>query len=96
MAKDRREEAEQFFVKYHADGDASSPLVKLQLDEITEQMNMYRDENPWWDFRELFNSRPSRYRTLMVICMAFFGQWSGNNVVCTSLLRTSQLYCDFP
>ncbi|XXH02124.1 hypothetical protein Hte_008492 [Hypoxylon texense] len=81
MANDRREDAERFFVKYHSDGDASSPLVKLQIDEIIEQMSMYRDENPWWDFRELFNSRPARYRTFMVVGMAFFGQWSGNNVV---------------
>ena len=44
-------------------------------------MSLYRDDNPWWDFRELFNTRAARYRLAMVILMSFFGQWSGNNVV---------------
>jgi hypothetical protein len=55
--------------------------VTLQVNEIVEQMHLYRDDNPWWDFRELFNTRAARYRLAMVIAMAFFGQWSGNNVV---------------
>lgn len=33
------------------------------------------------DHRELLNTRAARYRSYMVIMMAFFGQWSGNNVV---------------
>ncbi|ETS79836.1 hypothetical protein PFICI_07365 [Pestalotiopsis fici W106-1] len=81
IANDRLEEAELFFAKYHADGDATAPIVQLQVDEIVQQMHTFRDDNPWWDFRELFNSRQARYRTFMVVCMAFFGQWSGNNVV---------------
>jgi MFS family permease len=40
-----------------------------------------RGDNHWWDFRELGNTRAARYRLGMVIGMAFFGQWSGNNVV---------------
>jgi MFS family permease len=31
--------------------------------------------------QELFNSREARYRTMLVISMAFFGQWSGNGPV---------------
>lgn len=49
--------------------------------EIVDQMNASRNDNPWWDFRELANTRGARYRLYMVIAMAFFGQWSGNNVV---------------
>ena len=81
IAHDRHDEALGFFAKYHGDGDASHPLVSLQANEIVEQMNLYRDENPWWDLQELFNTRAARYRMAMVILMAFFGQWSGNNVV---------------
>lgn len=83
ISRDRREEAAKIFAKYHADGDIHAPIVNLQVTEIVEQMNLYRDENPWWDFRELFNTRAARYRLAMVITMAFFGQWSGNNVVST-------------
>jgi hypothetical protein len=76
IAHDRLEEATNIFAKYHADGDENAPIVKLQVAEIIEQMNLYRDENPWWDFRELYNTKAARYRLAMVIGMAFYGQWS--------------------
>lgn len=81
LAKDRREEAIAVMAKYHGDGDENHPLVQLQLHEITEDFSATRNDNPWWDFRELYNTKAARYRMMMVIAMAFFGQWSGNNVV---------------
>ncbi|KAL1595938.1 hypothetical protein SLS60_009628 [Paraconiothyrium brasiliense] len=81
ISKDRREEAIAIMAKYHGDGDASSPVVQLQLREISEDFARFRNENPWWDLRELVNTRAARYRLMLVICMSFFGQWSGNNVV---------------
>ena len=81
LAKDRREEAIAIMAKYHGDGDVNSPLVQLQLQQITEDFSQTRNDNPWWDFRELGNTKAARYRLAMVIAMAFFGQWSGNNVV---------------
>lgn len=62
-------------------GDRHNPIVQLQYHEIIEQLSAVRDENPWWDFRELGNTKAARYRLFMVIAMSFFGQWSGNNVV---------------
>lgn len=81
IAQDRADEAIDIMAKYHADGDRNHPIVQLQYREIVEQAEQYRDENPWWDYRELFNTRAARYRLSMVIMMSFFGQWSGNNVV---------------
>ncbi|ORX95935.1 general substrate transporter [Clohesyomyces aquaticus] len=81
LAKDRREEAIAVMAKYHGDGNPDSPIVQLQLREICEDFAVTRNDNPWWDFRELGNTRAARYRLAMVIAMAFFGQWSGNNVV---------------
>jgi MFS family permease len=81
LANDRREEAIKIMAKYHGNGDANSPLVQLQLQQITDDFAQARNDNPWWDFRELGNTRAARYRLAMVIAMAFFGQWSGNNVV---------------
>jgi len=66
--------------KYHGDGNPNDPIVQLQLREITEDMSVTRNDNPWWDFRELGNTAAARYRLYMVILMSFFGQWSGNNV----------------
>jgi hypothetical protein len=81
LANDRREEAIAIMAKYHGDGDPNSPLVQLQLQQITDDCAQTRDSNPWWEFRELFNTRAARDRLAMVIAMAFFGQWSGNKVV---------------
>lgn len=67
--------------KYHGNGNEDSPIVQLQLREITEDFARTTTDNAWWDFRELVNTRAARYRLAMVIAMAFFGQWSGNNVV---------------
>lgn len=84
---DRCEEAVKIFAKYHADGDVNAPIVKLQVSEVIEQRAQYRDDNPWWDFRELCNTRAARYRIMLVILMAFFGQWSG-------MLNSLVLLCD--
>ncbi|CAN9104882.1 general substrate transporter [Alternaria alternata] len=81
LAHDRREEAIAIMAKYHGNGNPNSPIVQLQLHEITEDFAVTRNDNPWWDFRELGNTKAARYRLAMVIAMAFFGQWSGNNVV---------------
>ncbi|KAH7410550.1 general substrate transporter [Cadophora sp. MPI-SDFR-AT-0126] len=81
IAQDRREEALAIFAKYHGDGDENSPVVQLQYHEVIDNLHATKDDNPWWDFRELVNTRAARYRLYMVIGMSFFGQWSGNNVV---------------
>lgn len=77
--KDRREEAAAVLAKYHGDGDANAPIVTLQISEIIADMAESRNDNPWWDFKELVHTSAARYRLFMVIAMAFFGQWSGNN-----------------
>lgn len=81
IAHDRPDEALAVLAKYHGDGDPDSAIPQLQYREIVEENSLTRDENPWWDFRELVHTRAARYRLAMVICMAFIGQWSGNNVV---------------
>ncbi|RYC63770.1 hypothetical protein CHU98_g2411 [Xylaria longipes] len=60
---------------YHGEGDPSSPLVQLQYHEIIEEYQASKNDNHWWDFRELANTRAARYRLAMVIGMSFFGQW---------------------
>jgi hypothetical protein len=93
IAQDRAEEALEIFTKYHGDGDRDSPLVQLQYREIVEENALTRNENPWWDFRELVHTRAARYRLYMVIAMAFFGQWSGNNVVSYFMVSSVMFYC---
>lgn len=81
MGKDRTEEALAVLAKYHGDGDPNAPIVQLQYHEILHDRTHNPSDDRWWDFRELFRNRQARYRTMLVILMSFFGQWSGNNVI---------------
>ena len=50
MAKGREDEALTFLIKYHGDGNPSSPLVELEMEECRAAMvQLARDNRPWWD-----------------------------------------------
>ncbi|KAJ4193147.1 hypothetical protein NW767_010436 [Fusarium falciforme] len=80
ISKDRTEEALAIFAKYHGEGDPNSPVVQLQYQQILEE-HTHEEPGRWWDYRELVNTRSARYRIMLVVATAFFGQWSGNNVI---------------
>ncbi|KAM0130931.1 hypothetical protein ACHAP3_007158 [Botrytis cinerea] len=81
VANDRHEEALNIMAKYHGEGDRSSPLVQLELCEMMEEISKTGADKRWWDFRELFDSREVRYRTMLTCAIALFGQWTGNGPV---------------
>ncbi|KAH9849895.1 general substrate transporter [Lenzites betulinus] len=69
------DKAREILVKYHGDGDPGSPIVALELEEMQQVISATGSDKRWWDFRALFNSRSARYRTFLIACIAFFGQW---------------------
>lgn len=75
VGQGRVDKAREILVKYHGDGDTNSPIVALELEEMQQAISPDGSDKRWWDFRELFNSRSARYRTFLVACVAFFGQW---------------------
>lgn len=77
----RRSDAVDVLAKYHGDGDASNPVVMLELKEFDEQISQTGSDKRWWDYGELVNNRNNRYRLMLVIFVGFFGQWSGNGLV---------------
>jgi len=81
MANDRHEEALNVMAKYHGEGDRNSPIVQLEYREMLEDISVTGSDKRWWDYRELFNSPEVRYRTMLVLAIGFFGQWSGNGPV---------------
>lgn len=83
IAHDRHEEAHRLLIKYHGEGDPASIIVQMEYEEMCEQIKSGNDgsDKRWWDYREIFNSPNARYRLYMVVGMAFFGQWTGNNVI---------------
>ncbi|KAI0718074.1 general substrate transporter [Cerioporus squamosus] len=74
IGQGRVDKAREILVAYHGDGDASSAVVALELEEMLEVISAEGSDKRWWDFRDLFNSRSARYRTFLISCIAFFGQ----------------------
>ncbi|KAK8054355.1 hypothetical protein PG996_013656 [Apiospora saccharicola] len=83
VGKDRHEEARAFLVKYHANGDANHPLVDLEMSEMIESLRVepITEWRNFFDLRVLVRTRARRYRTMLNVVFAWFGQFSGNNVV---------------
>jgi len=81
MSHDRHEDALKVLTEYHGEGDRESPIVQLEYREMIAEISITGSDKRWWDYRELFNSKEVRYRTMLVVFVAFFGQWSGNGPV---------------
>lgn len=81
IAQDRHEEALNVITKYHGEGSRASPIVHLSYHEMLADISPNGADKRWWDYRELVNTPEVRYRSLLVLAMAFFGQWAGNGPV---------------
>jgi MFS family permease len=73
----RREEAHRILVKYHAEGDAESPLLQYEVTEIeaaieTEKM---QSQSSWLGW---IRTPANRYRLFIVVTSGFIIQWCGN------------------
>ncbi|KAJ7228311.1 general substrate transporter [Mycena pura] len=80
LAVGRKDEALAILARYHGADDPNSPLVQLEWREFEEAIKLDASDKRWWDYRGLVNTRNARYRTFMMVLMAFFGQWSGNGL----------------
>ena len=90
VAHGRVDEARRILVKYHGEGDASSPLVHAELAEIEVALAAERENNMSW--REFFRSRGNLHRLAICVATAVFGQTSGNNLISnylTSILKAT-------
>jgi hypothetical protein len=82
VGQERFEEARSIVVKYHANGDATHPIVNLQMSEMSESMRNggMMTWKSTFDIRNLFNTRARRYCLALCIAFSWFGQFSGNNI----------------
>jgi hypothetical protein len=80
MAKDQPEKARAILATFHANGDADHPLVELEMTEMRQaiQETGMMSWRTYFDIRDLFKSRSRRYRMMLNITFAWFGQFSGN------------------
>ncbi|KAJ7209034.1 general substrate transporter [Mycena rebaudengoi] len=85
----QKDEALHILARYHGNDDVNSPLVLLEWKEFEESIKLNASDKRWWDYSELVNTRNARYRTFMMLLMAFFGQEADLGKIELQLLRFS-------
>ncbi|PAV20274.1 MFS lactose permease [Pyrrhoderma noxium] len=72
--------AYDFLINYHGNGDINNPIVRLEIEEFQKSISQTGSDKRWWDFKALVKTHNTRWRSLMVFLMGFFGQMSGNGL----------------
>ncbi|KIP06118.1 hypothetical protein PHLGIDRAFT_128472 [Phlebiopsis gigantea 11061_1 CR5-6] len=86
-SKGREEEALNVLAYYHGNGDRKHPLVEYEFDEIRTAIAMDR-EAAAVGWLTLVKTPGNRRRLRVMIAVAFFSQWSGNNLISYYLNKT--------
>jgi hypothetical protein len=92
----QEERAARVLVKYHANGDENDPIVALEMAEIAQAIQQDREINATTSYKTLISNHANRYRTMIIIAIGFFSQWSGNGLISyyLSLILESIGYTD--
>lgn len=77
---DRTEEAEAVLIKYHAEGDVNSELVRAEMLQIRTTLDLEKEaaRHSWSD---LVATAGMRRRLLITSALGLFTQWSGNTLI---------------
>lgn len=80
VSKDREDEAFAILVKYHAEGDASSEIVKAEMAQIrsTIKLELENSKQSWLD---MVRTAGMRRRVFIACMMGLFTQMSGNTLL---------------
>ncbi|KAE9371095.1 MFS sugar transporter-like protein [Stipitochalara longipes BDJ] len=80
ISKDRREEAFDILVHYHAEGDRESVFVKAEMVQIetTIKIELEASMLTWMD---MIRTPGMRRRTFIAAAMGLYTQWSGNTLI---------------
>jgi sugar porter (SP) family MFS transporter len=81
ISKERDEEAERLIVKYHANGNASDPVVPLEMEEIRSSLRLEIEANSTTSYMTFFKTPGNRRRFFIILAVGFFSQWSGNGLI---------------
>ena len=80
MANGRDAEALDFLAKYHGNGDPSSRLVMLEVEEMKDNIRQDGIDKNAWDYRPFLFTHSGRWRMAQVLMISIFGQFSGNGL----------------
>ncbi|KAI9375768.1 putative MFS sugar transporter [Aspergillus egyptiacus] len=80
ISKDRTSEAVDILIKYHAEGDRDSVIVRAEIAQIERTIKLELEEakQSWWD---MFRTAGMRRRMLISAFLGLFTQWSGNTLI---------------
>lgn len=80
ITKDRRDEAFEILVKYHAEGDRDSVFVKAEMAQIetTLKLEMEQGQQSWIG---MLKHKGSRRRFGIAMALGIFAQFSGNTLI---------------
>jgi hypothetical protein len=79
ISKGRGDEARAILVKYHAEGDENSVLVKAEYVQIETTLELEREANKV-GWRALLRTKGMRRRILIAAFLGLATQWSGNGL----------------
>ncbi|KAI1380504.1 general substrate transporter [Hypoxylon crocopeplum] len=80
IANGREEEAVAFLAKYHGNGNPSSRLVQLEIEEMKEGIRQDGIDKRPLDYRPFVLTHSGRWRIAQVLMISIFGQFSGNGL----------------
>lgn len=80
MSRDRYEEAHAILVKYHAEGDEDSVLVKAEMAQIRSTIKIEMD-NSKQSWMNMIDTKGMRKRTIIASFLGLFTQMSGNSLL---------------
>jgi MFS family permease len=76
----REEESRRVITRYHANNDHTDRLIDLEIEEIKAALHLEAElakDSKWISF---FTTKGNRKRFLIILCVGFFSQWSGNGL----------------
>ncbi|KAI0408462.1 putative MFS lactose permease [Xylaria palmicola] len=80
LANGKTDAALDFLITYHGNGDPNSRLVRLEIEEMKENIRQDGIDKRPWDYRPIFLSHNGRWRFAQVVMISIFGQFSGSGL----------------
>lgn len=71
----REDEAFQFLVEYHGEGDPDSSLIAFEISEWRESIVQDGIDKRWWDYGPLLTDHANRWRLLQVFLISLIPQY---------------------
>lgn len=80
ISKNRRQEAMDILVKYHAEGDTTAEFPRAEMAQIEEtlRIELETSNQSWLD---LLRTSGMRRRVVIAALLGLFTQWSGNTLI---------------